>query len=204
MILFGNSNISPHILATIPLLYGFPAALSERTGARIASQPPHPAEADRHGVLLPPAPPPKSPAAPHHFRPDCLPSASPKVDVLLSTTLPDRLPAQPSAPSLRCRPLLPCRCAARRIHTSHRERVAHPQPAPATLLPIRVRTGGTALPAPIPIQPIPPNKCRATMPPYHRNTEASRPMHALATRRPSTHSLASFPISSPAILLPPR
>lgn len=84
MILFGNSNISPHILATIPLLYGFPAALPKRPGARIAPQPPHPAEADRLGVLLPPTSPPNSPAVPHHFRPDCLPPALPQANALPS------------------------------------------------------------------------------------------------------------------------
>lgn len=160
MILFGNSNISPHILATIPLLYGFPAALSERPGARIAPQPPHPAEADRRGIILLPATPPNSPAALHHLRPDCLRPALPQVNAL--TSAPDRLPSQPFAPPLRCRPLLPCRCAVRRIHTSHRKQIAHRlHRLPYFLLVLRQdhRTTYphiTAPPTPIPIQqPIP-------------------------------------------------
>lgn len=88
MILFGNSNISPHILATIPLLYGFPAALPEHPGARIAPPTLHPTEADRCGIILPPAPPSNSPSALHRHRPDCLPSAARQTDTLLPSATP--------------------------------------------------------------------------------------------------------------------
>lgn len=154
MILFGNSNISPHILATIPLLYGFPAALPERQRVRIAPQPPHPAEADRLGVLLPSAPPPKSPAAPHHFRPDCPPPALPQANALpsahhLTAFRRNRLPHH-------CDAALYCPAAAlpvaftlrigRRSPTHSLRQLPYPLP--------RIRTGGTALPAPpIPIHP---------------------------------------------------
>lgn len=92
---------------------------------------------------------------------------------------------------LRCRPLLPCRCAVRRIHISHRERIVqHLRQLPYSLF---VLGQGAPHRLPHPYSPYHLINARATMPPYYRSTDTYRPMHALTTRLPPTHSMASPP-----------